>query len=141
MKLLGLLVIILLILLGLLGSAPFLTQKFPKVKDLTDKLAPYAAPLGVTGIIVAVLYIFPLLDLISIFRFSPGIVLIALLAWIALLGLGIIFGFEAVGDKLFATNSAFRSKGEVLRAKLLPYQVPLGITALVIGIIDLLGVM
>lgn len=134
----GFLVIILLIVLGIIATGPMLKSKIPALGALVDGLTPYAGYVGIAGIVVAIIDLLPVVRSLAAIGNAPLWVVMGVVAWIALAGLSIIFGYGLLSEKLLSGNPDARAKGAEIQAKLLPFQTNLGIAALVIGLFFLL---
>lgn len=130
---------ILLIVLGILAIPSLILSKKPDAKDLLDKITPYQGWIGcvfafwgVWGIISSVLNI----GWLSI---VPVYWVIYLLVALLEFSLGFIMGYSLITKYALSKNPAAAEKGEQLLAKLLPLQGTLGIVAIILGIIQIVG--
>ena len=118
---------------GLLGAANLIVAKNPNAKDLIDKLTPYQGSIGV------VLVIWGVIDLIrivpSLGALTPLSMVIAILTALTEIGLGFLLGYGLISKYALSKNPQALEKGQQLRAKLVVYQGPLGLTAIVLAIL------
>lgn len=131
-----------LIILGLLAIPSLILSKKPDAKELFDKVAPYQ---GWFGLIWAV---WGLWNIISCFLHldwlglgTPGIItwVIWLLVAVVTTGLGIILGYGLIQKYALAKNEKAAAAGEKVLATLLPLQGTMGIIAIILGILAIIG--
>lgn len=130
---------ILLIVLGILAIPSLILSKKPDAKDLLDKITPYQGWIGCVftfwgfwGIISSVLN----LGWLSII---PVYWVIYLLVALLEFSLGFIMGYSLITKYALSKNPTAAEKGEQLLAKLLPLQGKLGIVAIILGIVQIIG--
>ncbi len=128
---------LLLIAAGILAASALIVAKKPDAKQLIEKLAPYQASMGIALLVWCLYNLFV--------HIGISWMMLILKAWpiggIALFGglisgilLGIMFGMPMVA-KMSAGGAA---KGEQMAKKLAPFQVIIGLVAIVSGLLLLL---
>jgi hypothetical protein len=128
---------LLLIAAGILAASALIVAKKPDAKQLIEKLAPYQASMGIALLVWCLYNMFV--------HIGISFMLLILKAWpiggIALFGglisgilLGVMFGMPMVA-KMSAGGAA---KGEQMAKKLAPFQVIIGLVAIVSGALLLL---
>jgi len=135
----GYLLIALLILGGILALSAFIVSKKPDAKQMIDKLVPFQAFIGVALLVVGILN---WLDagIVNIFR----IMSFWFLGGIAILGgvfsailLGFFFGMPQIAKWIPGESNA-ETKAMELSKKLAPFQMLIGIIAIISGFLLLL---
>jgi hypothetical protein len=127
---------------GLFAISGLIIAKKPDAKKLFDQIAPAQGIVGVVLLVVGVIDVIQVLlrgGVGSLLRFAPlfGIALIACVIVEVLLGM--LLGFALVA-KLIPGESGAEKKGGEIALKLVPLQVPIGIVAIVAGLIVLLKI-
>jgi hypothetical protein len=124
---------------GILAVSGLIVAKKPNAKELIDKLVPYQAFIGVGLLILGVLNLLRWLGnhLFDLLRFAPmfGATILAMIVTSILLGF--LFGMPQIA-KWLPGDGAAEQKGMELSKKLAPFQVILGLVALVTGLLVLL---
>jgi hypothetical protein len=126
-----------LILLGLLAIPSLVLAKKPNAKELFDKIAPYQ---GWIGLVFAVWGVWGIISsILTIAWLSFGLWYI--IFWLSILlgsileaALGFILGYSLINKYVLSKNPSASEKGEQLLAKLLPWQVKLGLVAIALGV-------
>jgi hypothetical protein len=129
---------IILILVGALAASGFIVAKQPNAKATMDKLAPFQ---GIIGIIAAIWGLWSLIQLlmhINLFSIVPMYYLITLVMVLLTLSLGFLMGYGLIAQYALSKNAEAAAKGELVRAKLVKFQTPLGLAGIVVGIIGLI---
>ena len=123
-----------LIILGVLAAASVIIKKKPEAKALIDFLVPFQGWIGFVcffwgawGVIVSVRGIAGLAS-------NPLLWGMGLAAASLLIALGLLLGFALISKYVLSKNEAAMQKGEMLRAKLANYQIPLGFIAIILGL-------
>jgi hypothetical protein len=131
-----------LIVCGMLAIPALVVAKKPDAKKLLDKIMPYQ---GWIGLVVCVWGLWTLISglihagaFISLFR-SGGVRF--LVFWLSLLAtglmeavLGFILGYVLISQYALSKNAEAAAKGELVRAKLVKIQVPLGLAGIALGL-------
>jgi len=123
---------------GLLGASNIVLGKRPDAKPLIDKLTPYQGYIGVILLIWGVIDLINFLRALGAFGAAPFLMLIFLLVVVCELGLGFLLGYGLIMKFVGGKSPEATAKAEQVRAKLLPYQGPLGLTAIVLVVVYLI---
>ena len=130
--------IILGILGGILAAAALIVSKKPDAKQLIDKLTPFQALIGVGLVAVSLINFLRMLGTITD-AFKVNILWAA--AFLAMVGagflLGALFGMPQIVKWIPGESSAEQTALDISK-KVAPYQVLLGIVALVASLVMLL---
>ncbi len=122
---------------GTLASSGLIIARKPNAKQLIDKLVPY------TGFIGVLLFVWGVLETLGCIR---GISLLGAkpLTWIfwvcvaaADLAVGFLLGFSMISKYALSKSPAAVARGETMRLKLTKIQAPLGLFAIVMGVLYL----
>lgn len=123
---------------GTLASSGFIISKKPNAKDLIDKLVPY------TGWIGLVMFVWGVWETIAVVT-HLGLLSSAPLTWTFWAGMafadllvGFLLGFSMISKYALNKNELAMEKGQIIREKLMKFQVPLGFVAIVMGVLYLL---
>lgn len=133
---------ILLIVLGLLAIPSLILSKKPDAKELFDKVAPFQGWFGVIWAIWglwSIISCFLNLGLLGAGTYGIIIWVIALLVSVVTTALGFILGYGLIQKYALSKNEKAAAAGEQVLAKLLPLQGTMGIIAIVLGILALIG--
>lgn len=135
----GYLLIALLILGGILALSSFIVSKKPDAKRMIDKLVPFQAFIGVALLVVGII---SWLDfgIVNIFRvmsfwFLGGLAIVG--GVFSAILLGFFFGMPQIAKWIPGESNA-ETKAMELSKKLAPFQMIIGIVALVAGFLLLL---
>jgi hypothetical protein len=123
--------VLVLLALGVLGSAAIIVKKKPDAKELIDKLAKFSGYIGGVAALWGVWNIIGALRTLGYLSAAPVLWITGLATGVVQLSLGFIFGWGLATTYLSADAKA---KGEVMRQKLAPFQIILGLTSLGLGI-------
>jgi hypothetical protein len=122
---------------GVLASSGFIISKKPNAKELIDKLTPYQGWIG------AVMFGWGVWETISVVlhlnmlgQFPLRFVFWVLVALSDLL-VGFLLGYGMITKYAFGKNEVAQQKGALVREKLVKIQAPLGLVAIVMGILYL----
>jgi len=120
---------------GLLAASGFIISRKPNAKDLIDKIAPYAGMIGL------IMFGWGVWETLSVVR-NVSILSVAPLRWVFWAGVaaadllvGFILGFGMISKYMLSKNAAALEKGQRLRTKLVKIQAPLGLFAIVMGVL------
>ncbi|MEO7096238.1 MAG: hypothetical protein ABI175_23465 [Polyangiales bacterium] len=122
---------------GVLASSGFIISKKPNAKELIDKLVPYQGWIG------AVMFFWGVWETISIVTHlgQLGEAPLRFVFWILVaasdLLVGFLLGYGLITKYAFGKNEQAREKGAAVRAKLVKWQAPLGLLAVVMGVLYL----
>lgn len=130
---------ILLIILGILAVPSLIVSKKPNAKELIDKIAPFQGWLGLVFCVIGIWGIITSILSIGLLTSAPILWIIALAVALVEACLGFILGYNLIVKYILSKNEAAAAKGEQVLAKLLPLQGKLGIAAIVIGLLAIVG--
>ncbi len=118
---------------GLLAASGFILKRLPNASVVIEKVAPYQGWIG------AVMFCWGVKETIStvlnIGMIGSQPVSFLFLAFNAAVDLivGGLLGFNIINHYVLSRNASAQAKGAILRDKAITYQVPAGISALVLG--------
>jgi len=120
---------------GTLASSSFIINRKPNAKELIDKLVPYTGWIGVLLFVWGVVETISVLSHVSMLGSYP-------LRWVfwtcvalADLSVGFLLGFSMITKYALSRNQTAMEKGQVIRTKLSRLQTPLGLFAIVMGVL------
>jgi hypothetical protein len=122
---------------GVLASSGFIISKKPNARELIDKLTPYQGWIG------AVMFFWGVWETISVVTHlgmlgqAPLRFVFWTLVAISDLLVGFLLGYGMITKYAFSKNAAAQEKGAQVREKLVKWQAPLGLLAIVMGILYL----
>lgn len=119
---------------GVMAAYPMIVQKQPNARDLLDRLMPYQGITGVVLGIVGVILVFKVVGNLGVMLSLGWLLMVA--STVCALGLGFLMGYNILIKGTLANNEQAMRKAEALRAKLLGYQIPLGIAAIAIALLS-----
>jgi len=128
-----------LIILGILAVPSLLLSKKPDAKDLLDKIVPYQGWLGVIFCIWGIWGIISCILNIGWLGSFPISWILWLLVSVVEACLGFILGYGLIAKHALSKSPEAAEKGKQLLAKLTPLQGKLGIVAIVLGILQIVG--
>ncbi|MDP9195369.1 MAG: hypothetical protein M3O22_01150 [Pseudomonadota bacterium] len=127
-----------LIVVGLLASYPYIVSKRPDAAAILDKITPWQ---GWIGVVVAVWGVFSLVSVVL----SIGLLSVVPVWWLLLLGmallelaLGFLLGYNLIVQYVLSKNAEAARKGAAIREKLIAWQTPLGLAAVVLGVLGVI---
>jgi len=121
---------------GLIAASSLIIAKKPNGKELFDKLIPFQGWIGV------------ILTFWGIWGFIKAILNIAYLGipWIIGVAIsivefivGFLLAYNLISEYILEKNATAKAKGIELRQKLIKYQVPAGITLIVLGLLGIIS--
>lgn len=115
---------------GALAASSFIIEKRPDAENLINKLIPYQGWIGIA------LIFFGIIDLIRSFAEIDSVMFYWTISFITAgveIILGFLLGFNMINQFLLNRRPDFAEKGLEIRDKLVNIQIPLGITAMIIG--------
>ena len=119
---------------GLITASPLIVSHKPNSKEIFAKIAPYQGFLGLGVLALGVLWLMRWLPNISLsFSSLDGAIVLAMI--VANILVGFLMGFGLLSG-LLSKNATAKAKSEALIAKLTSIQIPLGIGAVVLGILS-----
>jgi hypothetical protein len=122
---------------GVLASSGFIISKKPNAKELIDKLVPYQGWIG------AVMFFWGIWETISVVTHlgQLGEAPLRFVFWILVavsdLLVGFLLGYGLITKYAFGKNEQAQQKGAAVRQKLVKWQAPLGLLAVVMGVLYL----
>ncbi len=123
---------------GILAASALILSKKPDAKQLIDKLVPYQAFIGVGLIALGVINFFRMLGYLTDFFKVNLMAAAALLSMIAVSALlGALFGMPQIIKWIPGESSAEQKALEMTR-KIAPFQVMLGLVAMIASLVVLL---
>ena len=125
------LALILLILLGLLGAYPALVRAQPNAKNILDKLTPIQGVVGLIGLVWGIWWLIRALLNLNLLGLVPLFWLTWLASAVVMMLLGFLLSFGLL-QQIGIMGGGAGKAGEQVRSKIVGYQVPLGIAALVL---------
>ena len=124
-------------LLGVLAASNLIIAKKPDAAQLIGKIAPYQGWIGAVSAVWGVFGILRCVRHIGLLSVVPGYWLLWLANSILLACLGLLLGVGVF--KSFIKSEGANGKLDRLIAKLAPYQGKLGVVAIVLGAVMVIG--
>jgi hypothetical protein len=126
---------LLLILCGVLAAANFIIQKQPNSRKFIDKVSPYQGWIGVVACVVGIWIV------VTTLLYGPGIysTLGRLITGCLEASLGFLMGFGLIVAHVLKDSPDAVAKAQQMRDKLATMQIPLGLAAIVLGVVGLLS--
>lgn len=122
---------------GALASSGFIISRKPNAKQIIDKLVPYTGWIGVVLFAWGVWETLAVLRSLSLLGTHP----LRWTFWACVAGadltVGFILGFSMISKYALSRNATAMAKGQALREKLMKVQAPLGLFAMVMGVLYL----
>jgi hypothetical protein len=128
-----------LIVLGLLAIPSLIISKKPQAKELFDKVAPYQGWFGVIFAIIGIVDIIITIINIRLLTVVPIWWILSLLIAAVEIALGFILGYSLIHKYVLSKNAEADEKGKELLNKLLPLQGKLGVVAIILGVLGVIG--
>lgn len=117
---------------GLIVASPLIVAKKPNAKEIFARIAPYQGVLGVGVLALGILWLIRWLPLMGASIGSiHGLIVLGMIA--ANITLGFLLGFGLLSG-ILAKNPTAKAKSQEIIAKLTAIQVPLGVTAVGLGV-------
>jgi hypothetical protein len=122
---------------GVLASSGFIISKKPNAKELIDKLTPYQGWIGMVMFFWGVWETISVVTHMGLLAEKPlRFVFWALVAASDLL-VGFLLGYGLITKYAFGKSEVAQAKGAQVREKLVKIQAPLGLLAVVMGVLYL----
>lgn len=122
---------------GVLASSGFIISKKPNAKELIDKLVPYQGWIGMVMFFWGVWETISVVTHLGMLSEHPlRFVFWTLVAFSDLL-VGFLLGYGLITKYTFGKNEQAQQKGAAVREKLVKIQAPLGLFAVVMGVLYL----
>lgn len=125
---------------GILAASSYIVAKKPDAKKHIDKMLPYQGFIGIAVFIWGIYNLIGVLQTMGYLGLGTSVLiawLVALVATLAMLGVGFILGYALISQYVLSKNAEAMKKGEEIRTKLLKYQIPLGFILIIVGILQL----
>ncbi len=122
---------------GIIAASGFIISKRPDAKEWIDKITPYQGWLGI-GLVAWGLYwlVGFVLPNFGAFTSVPLQLAVIMTVLISGIGVGFLLGFGLITQYVLSKNETAAAKGAALRQKLMTIQAPLGLVAIVSGILS-----
>ena len=120
---------------GLMASYSLIVTKRPESKDILDKIKPYQEWLGVFLTFWGVAGLLKILFGGSLYAAGGALGLVMLVAECVV---GFLLAYPLISKLLFEKSESAKIKALEFRNKLVQYQVPAGVTLIILGILKLL---
>lgn len=104
--------------------------------EAAAKIAPFAGIIGIVGLVIGVWAFINWITALGLFGYLPVTMIIATLAWVVLIGLGLILAYPLIA-KAMAGSGGQESLDKALAA-VKPYQRPLSLAAVALAVLYLL---
>lgn len=122
---------------GVLASSGFIISKKPNARELIDKLTPYQGWIGVVMFVWGIWETIGVVTHLGMLAQSPLRFIFWILVAISDLLVGFLLGYGLITKYAFDKNETARAKGAAMREKLVKVQAPLGLLAIVMGVLYL----
>lgn len=132
-----LLTFVLLVLLGVLGIAPWLKARRPDTGRHLQALEQFEGWIGAAGLVWGLLLLLRWLSAIGLMVGAAGAMLVMLLTALVVIALSLILALPLLRS-MFGEGS-FMAKVSGLTERLLPYKIGLGFACLVLALYSVLG--
>ena len=129
---------ILLILCGVLAAAPLIVSKAPDSQKMIDNLRPLQGGMGLIVCLWGIYIVIRMLLNIGALRVVPVRWIIVLATGLISILLGFLMGYPLIQRYALSGSAGASARGEQMQQRLNPYQVPLGIAGIVLGIVVLI---
>ena len=123
---------------GIVAASSLIIAKKPNAKEWIDKLVPYQGAIGVLMSLWGAWELLRVVTHLGLLANAPVRWLFWLSLAVANLAVGFLLGFALISKFVLSKNDQAIAKGQALRVALIKFQVPLGVMAIVVGVIYLL---
>jgi hypothetical protein len=120
---------------GLLAASGFIVKRRPDAQQLIDKLTPYQGWVGVTMFVWGIRELLGALTGMAMLSVRPLLWVFWLLSGVSDLLVGFLLGFGLITHYVLSRNEQAKEKGAAIRSKLVSIQAPLGLVAIVLGVV------
>lgn len=124
---------ILMVVAGLLAAASLVVAKRPEARAAIDKLAPFQGIIGVVAAVWGAWQLIQALIHVGLITKAPFLWSLGFAAAAVMLALGFILGYALIARYAMRTPEA-AAKGELVRARLVKVQTPLGLASVALGV-------
>jgi hypothetical protein len=131
-----LLTVLLLILLGLLGIAPWLKSRRPDAGSHLQPIEQFEGPIGAAGLILGLLLLLRWLSRLGVMH-TAGAMLVTLITALVMIAVSLILGLPFLRS-MFGEGD-FMTKVSRLIDRLLPYKIGLGFACFVLALYSLVS--
>ena len=122
---------------GLLAASALIIARKPNAKDLLDKLTPYQGWIGLVLFAWGVWDTFYLLRFFSTLVHHPLFMVLGIAITVTDLAVGLLLGFGLITKYALNKSPSALARGQQIRAKLVSYQGGFGISAIVLGVLNI----
>lgn len=130
---------ILLIVVGALAAYTGIVRNWPNLRQGLDRIVPYQGWIGIVALVWGAINLIHLLLHLGMMSMMPAAWLIlAIVANVAAVLLGLVLGYGLIAQYLLTNNPDARRRGEDMRAKVAGRQIALGWAAIALGVLGLL---
>jgi hypothetical protein len=123
---------------GIIAASSLIVARKPNARELIDKLVPYQGWIGIVMFCWGVWELFGSLTHIGFISQVPLRWTFWLLSGVADFGVGFLLGFGLLSKYALSKNATAQARGQELRARLVKFQVPLGMLATAMGVLYIL---
>jgi len=120
---------------GLLAASAFIIARKPNATQLIDKITPYQGWIGLLMFGWGIREIVYLVPNLGHFGDAPLFMTFWILVAFADLAVGFLLGFGLITKYVLSRSPAAEARGQYLRGRLMAYQIPMGVVAMVMGMI------
>ena len=120
---------------GILAASALIVARKPNAKELINKLTPYTGWIGIVMFFWGIWGVINIIRFLGVLTHAPVMLVFAIAIALSDLAVGFLLGFGLITKYTLNGNVVARTRGENLRAKLVPYQATFGIIAIVLGVI------
>jgi len=121
---------------GLIAASGLIIARRPDAQEYIDKLTPYQGWIGIGlfcwGLYWLVTYMLPNFGNFTSVPLQLAVFMTLLVSGI---GVGFLLGFGLISKYALSKNAAAEAKGQAIRKRLVAIQAPLGVVAMVSGIL------
>ena len=122
---------------GIIAASGLIIARRPDAQQWIDKLTPYQGWLGfglfAWGMYWLVAFILPNFGAFTSAPLQLAIVMAVLVSGV---GVGFLLGFGLIAKYALSKNATAEAKGNALRQRLMTIQAPLGVVAIVSGVLS-----
>lgn len=120
---------------GILAASGFIIKRSPNAQQLIDKLAPYQGWIGLVMFGWGIWETLHSVLGISLLGSHPVVWVFWLLSGLADLLVGFLLGFGLITHYALSKNAQAMARGQQIRTKLVGIQAPLGLLAILMGVL------
>lgn len=120
---------------GILAASGFIIKRLPNAQSAIDKIAPYQGWIGTLMFVWGVWETLHSVMGISLLGSHPLMWTFWMLSGVADLLVGFLLGFGLITHYALSKNAQAMEKGQRIRSTLMSIQAPLGLLAVVMGVL------